>query len=266
MSTTTEAQTQLLEYEQQLQEVDVLIQTSSSPDENFTKLRSDLIELISLTKAIVKSSGANSVTHKQSKNNPTAAPSTIPELFTGTKSSSEKRIDISSSSLTAPTDVHSLSVSKGLTSNSEDPTTSSDAISQSFVPSLTKPSSAPAATAALPDKFLIPEKLLPLESDSDAVKEKKRRKIKTLKSKFNEKKKEEDRAKKQATWKDFISTGGGKKKKKKGAGGGSSSGLKGIAKTESMFRTGTEINAKVGVVGSGRSMTDYGERKRFKMG
>jgi len=235
----------LSEYEQQLSELDSLIAASNNapPDPTFVQLRSDLIELIALTKATpghsenipqntstdpVQTVEKNLISH-EAKN-----PGSPSFVFGETNSSPKQGLDDEYDNLNLAA--------------------TSPAVAAS--PKASQPS------AALPDKFVIPEKLLPLESDSDAVKDKKRRKIKTLKSKFNEKKKEEERAKKQASWKDFMNTGG-KKKKKKGVRGAP---LKGIAKEESMFRTGTEVNAKVGVVGSGQSMTEYGERKRFKLG
>lgn len=105
----------------------------------------------------------------------------------------------------------------------------------------------------VPSTFEIPTHLVPLESDTEAERNKKRRAIKTLKSKWRERLKESTTTKKQKSWQDFV--GKGKKKRKKGVSnvGGS------------IFKTEDGVNARVGVIGSGKSMTEFGERKRFKM-
>jgi survival of motor neuron-related-splicing factor 30 len=94
--------------------------------------------------------------------------------------------------------------------------------------------------------FEIPEHLVPLDTDTEAEKNRKRRAIKALKNKWREQKKNIEAEKKQKTWHSFQ-----KKKSVK-------------AKEKSMFST-QEGDTKVGVVSSsGRHMTDFGERKRNK--
>ena len=105
-------------------------------------------------------------------------------------------------------------------------------------------------------KFELPAHLIPLDSDTAAQKEKKRRTAKALKSKFREKQKEIEHSKRQNDWKSFAS-GGGKKKAVASAIG------------SSIFATEEGANAKVGVIsggGGGRKMTntDQGINKRHK--
>jgi survival-of-motor-neuron-related-splicing factor 30 len=92
-------------------------------------------------------------------------------------------------------------------------------------------------------EFEIPVHLIPLETDTEAEKNKKRRAIKALKSKWREKKKAFESSKKQQTWQNFQ-----QKKKRKGT---------------SIFATQDGDNAKTGVI-SGGTMTEFGARKRHK--
>jgi survival-of-motor-neuron-related-splicing factor 30 len=84
--------------------------------------------------------------------------------------------------------------------------------------------------------FEIPEHLLPLESDTEAQRNKKRRTVKSLKSKHKAAQKEFESNKKQASWLDFS-----KKKRKKSK------------QTGSIFKTADDGGGKVGVVTSGSS-------------
>uniref|UniRef100_A0A7S2JQR3 Uncharacterized protein n=1 Tax=Leptocylindrus danicus TaxID=163516 RepID=A0A7S2JQR3_9STRA len=95
--------------------------------------------------------------------------------------------------------------------------------------------------------FVVPDNLIILESDSAAEKARKKRTVKSLKGKFREKRKEHESNKKQQSWQDF------QKKKKKGT------------KEGSIWATNDHIDGKVGVVGK-RTMSEYGDRKRYKLG
>lgn len=104
--------------------------------------------------------------------------------------------------------------------------------------------------AMLEAKFELPSHLVPLESDTPAQKLKKQRTAKALKSKFREKQKEAEHAKRQNDWKSFATKGG--KRKKAG---------------NSIFSTEEGVNARVGVIsgGGGRKMTDFADQsKRHK--
>ena len=107
--------------------------------------------------------------------------------------------------------------------------------------------------AVLDAKFELPTHLVPLESDTPAQKLKKQRTAKALKSKFREKQKEAEHAKRQNDWKSFATKGG--KKRKGGMGSGS------------IFSTEEGVNARVGVIsgGGGRKMTGFADpNKRHK--
>jgi len=84
----------------------------------------------------------------------------------------------------------------------------------------------------LKSTFEIPQHLLPLPSDTEAERTKKRRNIKALKSKFRSKKKTAETEVKQRSWQDFA-----KKKKKKGN----------VNLNSSIFATAEGVG-KVGVV------------------
>merc|ERR1712151_242102 len=64
----------------------------------------------------------------------------------------------------------------------------------------------------VPSEFSAPSHLIPLASDTDAEKNKKRRTLKALKSKWRERVKEKTSEKKRKSWKDFNN----KKRKKSG--------------------------------------------------
>jgi len=115
----------------------------------------------------------------------------------------------------------------------------------------------------LKEKFEIPQHLLPLSSDTEAERTRKRRTIKALKSKFRSKQKSAETEVKQKSWQDFMSKG---KKKKGGVIGGP---VVGSSTGRSIFATEDGINAKVGVISGGPerggivSEKDSG-RKRFR--
>jgi survival-of-motor-neuron-related-splicing factor 30 len=166
-------------------------------------LKNDLVELIALTKAGSTTAGQG------------------PESFAETFDQAETQID-------EDDDEEDVDVS---------------AVSSESV-------SAEAATTQAPKRklqnvkdFEVPAHLVPLETDTEAEKNKKRRAIKTLKSKWREKKKEFESSKKQQTWQNF------QQKKKR--------------KDKSIFATQDGDHAKTGVI-SGGSMTEFGPRKRYK--
>ena len=107
-------------------------------------------------------------------------------------------------------------------------------------------------------KFELPPHLIPLDSDTPAQKLKKQRTAKALKSKFREKQKELEHARRQNDWKSFAGGSGGKRKAIGAAGIGGS-----------IFATEEGVNAKVGVIsggGGGRKMTNVVDQgsKRHK--
>ena len=110
--------------------------------------------------------------------------------------------------------------------------------------------------AVLDAQFELPTHLVPLESDTPAQRLKKQRTAKALKSKFREKQKEAEHAKRQNDWKSFATKAVGKKRKGHG-----------IVGSSSIFSTEDGVNARVGVIsgGGGRTMTNFADpNKRHK--
>ena len=92
--------------------------------------------------------------------------------------------------------------------------------------------------------FVLPDHLIPNDEDTDAERNKKRRKAKALKSKWRVSKREMECNMKQASWQSF--------QKKSSS-----------TSTGSIFSTKEGINDRVGVV-SKKQLTDFGARKRHK--
>lgn len=184
----------------QLNDVEELLKVSPE-DESLLSLKSDLLDLIKITKEAVET--VEDTTEKNSESHGSA---TAP--------------------LPASTDYSGIA----------------------DVESVKRPSAEDSEKSTEPPKkkkrklkdFEVPQHLLPKETDNDAEKNRKRRAIKALKSKYREEKKEREANQKQKSWQSF--------QKKKGSG-------------KSIFAT---TSSKVGVSGSGLHMTEFGERKRHK--
>ena len=208
------------EYQSQLSDIEILL-ADSPEDESLLKLKSDLLELIELTCADQQSD----------------------EM-------------IANDGLTSSNDLASASASQF---SSEDAAERPAGAAEISPPSgHADADDASTKIAGKADKkkknkkikdFEIPEHLLPLESDTEAQRNKKRRTVKSLKSKHKAAQKEYQSNKKQASWLDFS-----KKKRKKGRSG------------ESIFKMSAE-GGKVGVVNStganeGRSDVQGASSKR----
>jgi survival-of-motor-neuron-related-splicing factor 30 len=96
-------------------------------------------------------------------------------------------------------------------------------------------------------------------TDDEKTRLKKKKLIKGWKSKQRSQKLDTVHKEKADAWKSFINKKGTKKKK-----GGGGSGLPGVTKKQSLFSVAEGTSAKVGVVGSGKGMTDYGKKKRHE--
>jgi len=239
MSSTAELQQQLIEYESQLADIEEMLALDPS-DESVLKLKSDLEELISLTKSGVTAAGAETteVSEEQVVNENVLSNTNSPISNNSSSLALENSIEfVLSKQSTASTvdsvegnaneEISSTSQSQKGTSNNKDK----------------------AKKTKVASEFTAPSHLIPLASDTDAEKNKKRRTLKALKSKWRERVKEISSEKKQKSWNDFN-----KKKRKKSS-----------TKDESIFRTTEGVSARVGVIGSGKAMTGYGDRKRFKL-
>ena len=105
--------------------------------------------------------------------------------------------------------------------------------------------------AVLDAKFELPSHLVPLDSDTEAQRQKKARTAKALKSKFRNKQKEAQHRRKQNDWQSFAKSS----KRKKGGMGGSS-----------IFSIDEGVNGRVGVVSGGsggRKMSASVKRHKF---
>ena len=103
--------------------------------------------------------------------------------------------------------------------------------------------------------YRIPEHLKVLPSDSEQDRLRKRRRVKALKQKLKQSEQDAARDQSKNSWQAFQQKGA----KRRVAGS-----MKGVRK-ESIFAAPTTVDGKVGVTGSGRDMTEFGGRKKFKV-
>lgn len=264
MTDQADVELQIREYEDQLADVDELLRASPD-DPSLVTLKSDLLELLKITRQSIPSNNVHALGAATETISYTSAAS-FGNVF-------EKALEAA------------VGNSVGMEMNAENTvhkrSANDETLGMSFANVMTE--AAVAATAGATNKaeneygggadtdnygasnepakkktkkikdFEVPSHLIPNDGDSEAERNKKRRAIKALKSKWREKKKEIESDKKQQSWQSF-------QKKTK------------IDKGRSMFATydgngdATVAATKVGVVSatSGRQMTEFGERKRHK--
>mmetsp|Transcript_18289 Transcript_18289/g.25775 ORF Transcript_18289/g.25775 Transcript_18289/m.25775 type:complete len:222 (+) Transcript_18289:61-726(+) len=214
----SDAAAQLQEYQTQLTDVIELLKASPE-DDSLLSLKNDLEELISITRSSTSEPADNRdapIPLEQTKDESSSTPADNEIPFAQAPlppPPSEGTNDTASTTTAAGTDAAATQSTKKKKLKVKD--------------------------------FEVPEHLIPLDSDTEAEKNKKRRAIKALKNKWREKKKAAESTKKQQSWQSFQS----KTKKKR--------------KDKSIFATQDGVNAKVGVISAG-SMTNFGERKRHK--
>lgn len=228
------------EYNAQLAEVNEMLESDPN-DESLLQIKADLLQLIAETTSAPAPAPADE--DEDEDGDPVKINSSVADAKV---SGSNTACDSKNSEVSEENN----SVSKIDASNS---TSTSQTTKKSSETKSSKKSSTNKKTMG---EFEIPSHLVPLESDTEGERNKKRRAIKALKSKWRLKKKEFEGNQKQKSWQDFASKS--KKKKRKGGGGVA-------APSNSIFRTEEGVNSRVGVIGSGKSMTEFGERKRFKM-
>ncbi len=228
----------LEEYQSQLSDIELLL-AESPDDESLLKLKTDLEELIELTKDEQGSADANADEDGALEDTGNSAQiSSSAQQEDGEKGSNQETDSRAVASEPAPAVVGSEATSTSATSTNE----------SSSLPS----SSAAAATATksktsikkskkiLSKPFEIPNHLIPLDSDTDAERKRKKRTIRALKAQYKSTQKTVESEVKQQSWQDFNKKT--KKKRKGGAGG-------------SIFQTEDGIGARVGVIsGSVRVM------------
>lgn len=101
----------------------------------------------------------------------------------------------------------------------------------------------------------IPENLKILPTDTEAQKKKKKKRIKGIKSKNRFTKMAIAQRSKMNSWQNFQTKTKGRKPK------GTLVGLR----KESIFRSPDTVDGKVGVTGSGKGMTDFSNRKKYRL-
>jgi len=229
----------LAEYESQLAEINEMIE--AEPSDELLELKQDILRLIAETKEQGTKESTTTVTESNGKETQAAdadlASAPIEQSIEIPADTNDQTTASDHSHSRNKTDADSYP-----TSNKTDETVA-----------VSKKNKKSKKANSVPSTFEIPTHLVPLDSDTEAERNRKRRAIKTLKSKWRERVKESTTTKKQKSWQDFV--GKGKKKRKKG--------VKNVG--GSIFKTEDGVNARVGVIGSGKSMTEFGERKRFKM-
>ena len=223
---------QLSEYQSQLSDIETLLADSPS-DESLLKLKCDLLELIELTKeqALQQSSKEDVVGEDQTNGeadlNQTAA-----------DQSAHGGAGIESESYVTKNDA---TVQQNFLSNSTSSVASTELATDSSAKMKTDTSKESKATKSkisikkskkiLSKPFEIPAHLIPLDSDTDAERKRKKRTVKALKSQYKATQKTVESEVKQQSWQDFNK----KKKKKRGDGG-------------SIFKTEDGIGARTGVI------------------
>jgi hypothetical protein len=107
---------------------------------------------------------------------------------------------------------------------------------------------------ATPAGYKIPESLAIQKTDTEEVKETKKRKIMAIKKTQRADKIEEDAMKKQAGWQKFFCNKASTRSK---------CGFLSGKPKESIFKVPETLEGKVGVTGSGKGMTEYAEPRKF---
>lgn len=255
---------QLAEYESQLSEINQLLEESPD-DEGLLKLKDDLVELIQLTKEeepIVAAESTPDAPDVSPVDVGVAADIPSNDGREEKEVGGARSVEYQSGLLKTDTDISNLTASASIINNTlvsdndnamptaatlaplpdtTDTSISKDMESVKPTASSTNTTTSTKQTKSKKQKtakilnstFEIPQHLLPLPSDTEAERTRKRRNIKALKSKFRSKKKTVETEVKQRSWQDFT-----KKKKRKGN----------VNLNNSIFATADGIGAKVGVV------------------
>jgi survival of motor neuron-related-splicing factor 30 len=222
---------QIQEYESQLADVEALLQ-STPDDPSIISLKNDLVDLINITKQ------QQHQQLQQVQEHPVAVPQ---NALTSSANVFDRELE-------AAVGMAAGHEEGGLQNSTDNNISFAETMLEASnqIPNvIDTTTSEPAAKKAKSFKteFEVPQHLIPLETDTEAERNKKQRALKALKSKWRESKKEMESANKQKSWQSF-------QKKAK-------------IKSSSIFKTGED--AAVGVVSAaGRQLTDYASRKRHK--
>ena len=215
---------QIAEYQSQLAEVETLLQASPE-DTSLLSLKSDLLELINISRqsaGIGTAAAAAEEEEEQSKPSTTTA-SVFDQALQAAVGTSvgadESQQPPLAAAVAAPTFADTVEEAATAAASAGIPTAIDTSGTAKEAPKK--------KSKKVKQEFEVPQHLIPLDTDSAAERNKKRRAIKALKGKWRESRKEVESAQKQKSWQTF-------QKKKK-------------LKTSSMFAT-TTGDAAVGVV------------------
>lgn len=274
---------QLQEYQEQLTEVQQLLQVSPQ-DESLQTLQADLLELITITAQQIQQQqqhlppaplhhpdGGHNTPHEEKLPSSFLLEKALTEAvetsvgvvdngYTAASRRHDEAVGVSVGSGHDPTvgatygddyqvvgyATSNMATTTTITGATAETTTVTGAEDGTFVDHAQDaiPSSSTKKRKTVMKDFEIPPHLIPLDTDTEAERNRKRRAIKSLKSKWKERKKDEESAMKQKSWQSF-------QKKKK-------------LKETSIFSTG-EDDTKVGVVSAGgRQLSTHEQRKRHK--
>lgn len=222
---------QLSEYQSQLSDIESLLADSPN-DDSLLKLKSDLLELIELTKEQVsqQSTDENILGEDHIDGAADLEQSAADESTNGGVGSESKPQIIENDALVQqhvqPTSISSAVSTEIATDNdTNNKTDAKESKATNSKMSIKK------SKKILSKPFEIPSHLIPLDSDTDAERKKKKRAARALKSQYKATQKTVESEVKQQSWQDFNKN----KKKRKGDGG-------------SIFKTEDGIGARTGVI------------------
>ena len=227
---------QIQEYESQLSDVEALLQASPD-DPSLLSLKTDLIDLINITRQQAETPLlATAVAAPETITNGAGSVSVFDRALEAAVGNSVGREE---QNVEAGTNENMKSFAETIIDASYDAEQSTLPVS---IDTVTGTEPAKKKQKIFKAEFEVPQHLIPLETDTEAERNKKQRALKALKSKWRESKKEMESANKQKSWQSF-------QKKTK-------------VKSSSIFKTG---DSAVGVVSAaGRQLTDFASRSRHK--
>jgi len=243
---------QIAEYESQVSELEMLLADSPN-DEALIKLKNDLLELIQLTKSDATPDGESAVEQQEDhggvENQSGKGGLEVDNIESSHGDHDEIQQSDAFSKLSKNSD---NTVRPGNNENDATTTTTaaeSTTAADAAASTTTKSKKSKSNKKLLSKPFEVPSHLLPLDSDTDAERKRKKRTIKALKSQYKATQKTIETEVKQQSWQDFNSKHK-KKTKRKGEG--------------SIFKTEDGIGARVGVIsgavkvmGQERTETSY---------
>jgi survival-of-motor-neuron-related-splicing factor 30 len=214
---------QLAEYKSQLSDIELLL-ADSADDESLLKLKSDLLELIQLTED-QQEDGEEGLEHSSHNHDEGDGDDNVTEAVEEelpTQQGENQNLKVGAA--TVATD-------DGTLTNASIATETSTAIAAAAAKSK---ASLKKSKKLVSKPFEIPSHLIPLDSDTDAERKRKKRTLRALKSQYKSTQKAVESELKQNSWQDFQ-----KKTKKK---------RKGASRGESIFKTEDGVAARTGVI------------------